>query len=277
MRSEIKFIVEHAFKEDRADITSRILFSAKDRCKAFVLTKEKGIVCGTAIAAMAFRRADPGCKIKIYKKDGRAINPGDRVLEVRGKTAGILTAERKAINFLQHFSGVATFTSKFVHAVKGTRSRIYDTRKTIPGLRKLQKYAVRMGGAQNHRLNLAEMAMVKDNHLKAVEGAEFKVERLKARLPKGTLLEIEAKTMKEVKLALKSKADIIMLDNMPIPKLKKVIRFIRGFRPKPQIEVSGGVTLKTVGKIARLGVERISVGALTHSAPALDLSLEVEK
>ncbi len=180
------------------------------------------------------------------------------------------------MNFIQHLSGVATMASKFVDAVRGTRARIYDTRKTIPGIRNLQKYAVRMGGGTNHRMGLSDMAMVKVNHLQAVKQFPEKLLSMKSRLPKGMLLVIEAKDFSEVRLALHSRADIILLDNMPVPHLRKAIRMIRSVPGKaPMIEVSGGISLKSVRPIARLGVDRISVGALTHSAPALDVSMEI--
>ena len=278
---QVEEIIELARREDRADLTSRLLFGSKDRIKAVIVVKEAGTICGAEFAAMTFRKYDPSCRIRIFKKDGARVRKGDKVIRVEGRAIALLSAERKAVNFLQHLSGVATLTSKFVRAVRGTKSKIYDTRKTIPGIRLLQKYAVLCGGGRNHRMDLSEMAMVKDNHLKAVEGRGSRVESLKSKLPKGTLLEIEAKTMKDIKLGLRVRADIVMLDNMPVRKLKKAIRFIRLYPrpstldPRPVIEVSGGVSLKDVRKIADLGVERISVGALTHSAPALNLSMEV--
>ena len=278
---QVDEIIELARREDRADLTSRLLFDPGDRIKAVIVAREAGTICGAEFAAMTFRKYDPSCRIRIFKKDGARVRKGDDVMRIEGRAVALLTAERKAVNFLQHLSGVATLTSGFVRAVRGTKSKIYDTRKTIPGIRLLQKYAVLCGGGRNHRMDLSEMAMVKDNHLKVV-GGEWWVVSLKSRLPKGTLLEIEAKTMKEVLLAFKAGADIVMLDNMSLSRLKKMVRFIRHHplpttHHPPLIEVSGGVTLKDVRKIADLGVERISVGALTHSAPALNLSMDAER
>jgi len=273
--SQIKEIITIAQKEDSSDLTSRLLFTNKDRVKASVVCKQNGVLCGIDFAAITFRKYDPACRLKVHKEDGEPVKKGETVMEVEGRTAAILSAERKAVNFIQHFSGVATLTAQYVRAVKGTRTHIYDTRKTIPGIRLLQKYAVRCGGGRNHRMNLKEMAMVKDNHIAALGKRLSSVLTLKERLPAGTLLEIEAKTMREVRLALNAKADIIMLDNMPPAKLNAAVRWIRK-STKAQIEVSGGVTLKDARRIARLGVERISVGALTHSAQAMDFSLEAE-
>ncbi len=278
LQAQVREIIELAFKEDAVtrDVTSSLLLDKNEMLTACVIAKEDGVLSGVGFAAQALRRADPSCHIRFYSKDADRVRKGFVVMTVRGRGGKILTAERKSLNFLQHLSGIATLTYKFVQAVKGTRAKIFDTRKTIPGLRTLQKYAVRCGGGQNHRMNLSQMAMIKDNHLKAVEGREERIMSLKKRLPKGVLLVIEAKTMKEVRLALQSKADIIMLDNMGLASLKRAIKFIRKTGPAGlQIEVSGGVNLKTVRPIARLGVDRISVGALTHSAPALDLSMEV--
>lgn len=286
-------LVVVALSEDRAnqDITCKSLFNSSQRVTAQIIAQREGILCGIDAVSLAFQKMDSQCIIQKYARDGERIKPAQKILTVKGRANRILAAERTALNFLQHLSGVATMTKKFVSAVKGTEAKIYDTRKTIPGLRALQKYAVRCGGGENHRMNLSEMAMVKDNHLKIVGSSELGVRSLKSKLPKGVQLEIEAKNLKEVELALNSKADIIMLDNMTIPQLKKAVHFIRSYRPphlnplprgeragvRVLIEVSGGVNLRNVRQIARLGVDRISVGMITHSAPALDLSLEVVK
>ena len=275
LKKQLQRIIALAFDEDSRDMTSQKLLPPRAKIRASVIAKGAGVVCGVDFAAATFKRMDPSCRIHILTKDGQTVSKGQIILTVSGRVARILAAERKAVNFIQHFSGVATLTSKFVRATLGTGAVIFDTRKTIPGIRYLQKYAVICGGAKNHRMNLSQMVMVKDNHLKAVEKNLAPVLELKRKLPGGTLLEIEAKTMKEIRLALKADADIIMLDNMSFAKLKKSIQIIRKF-PQVLIEVSGGVTLKNVRKIARLGVDRISVGAITHSAPALDVSLEVE-
>lgn len=283
MNQENKKIVAFALREDavRQDITSRKILGRKERIQATIVSQEAGILCGVQIAARIFRKLDGRCKVKFYARDGQKIKANQKILTVNGKAIALLAAERTALNFLQHLSGVATLTKKFVDATKGTKAKIYDTRKTIPGLRTLQKYAVRCGGGINHRMNLSEMAMVKENHLKAARSSKSEIQSLKEKLPQGMKLEMEAKNLKEVEMALKAKADILLLDNMTIPQLKKSIAFVRSYRNPltayrlPLIEVSGGVTLQNVRQIAKLGVDRISVGALTHSAPALNLSMEV--
>lgn len=279
MDKNIKKIIDSALKEDFAqkDITSQKLFDPKQKIRAEIIAKTAGILCGIEIAEEIFKMVDPKCKIKINAHDGERISPDQILLTVQGRVIKILSCERIVLNFLQHLSGVASLTGKFVHAVKSTKAKIYDTRKTIPGLRFLQKYAVRCGGGNNHRMNLNEMAMVKDNHLKALQLQieDCRLYDLKSKLPKGTKLVIETENMEQTQLALDSKADIIMLDNMSIQQLKKAIRFIRSSSPKTLIEVSGGITLQNVRQIAKLNIDRISIGALTHSAPALDISMEL--
>lgn len=275
LKEQLQCIIKLAFDEDSRDMTSRKILHPRTKITGRVIAKERGVVCGAEFAALTFKRTDPSCKIKILRGDGHKISKGQAILIVSGRAASILTAERKAVNFIQHLSGVATLTSKFVRAAKGTGAVIYDTRKTIPGIRYLQKYAVVCGGGNNHRMNLSQMAMVKDNHLKALGKNTSPVLDIRKKLPKSIPLEIEAKTMKEIRLALKAGANIVMLDNMTVPMLKKAVKFIRR-TSHVLIEVSGKVTLKNIRKIAHLGVDRISVGAMTHSAPALDASLEVE-
>lgn len=282
LNQEIRRIVAIALQEDQTgqDVTGRFLLDRKQIVQAKIIAKEKGVLCGTEIAKYIFRKLDPECEVRFHTRDGNKVGPLKKIMTVKGKAFKILSAERTALNFLQHLSGIATLTEKFVDTIKGTEAKIYDTRKTIPGLRILQKYAVRCGGGQNHRLNLSAMVMVKDNHLKTIKGSELRVLSLKTKLPRNILLEIEAQNIGEVDLALRAKADIILLDNMSIPQMKKAILHIRNTKyktrnTKPLIEVSGGVTLKNVRQIARLGVDRISVGAITHSVPAIDISMEI--
>jgi nicotinate-nucleotide pyrophosphorylase (carboxylating) len=269
--------VEAALREDSAgaDLTSRLLVDPSRRARARIVARQTGVLCGAEIAAFVFRRLDPSCRVRILKRDGSRLSPGDAVLEAEGRLPRLLAAERTALNFIQQLSGVATLTAQFVDRAKGTRAKILDTRKTVPGLRALQKYAVRCGGGTNHRMGLADAAMVKDNHLSALEGDPSKLLTLKKKLPKGTALIVEAKTQREIGWALAARADVILLDNMSLPRLRAAIRRIRA-ESKAQVEVSGGVNLRTVRAIARLNPDRISVGALTHSAPALDLSLDLE-
>lgn len=289
IQSEMKRIVRLALDEDRArfDVTSRLLFKGRRAVTADMVAKERGVVCGIAAAIVAFKTLDRSCAIQTYLNDGDAVSPGRKILRVEGDLSAILAAERSALNVLQHLSGIATLTRRFADQVKGTRAAIYDTRKTAPGLRVLEKYAVLCGGGRNHRMHLQDGAMVKDNHLKALfesgtkADAEAAISQLRSRLDKRIPLMIEADTSADVALALAAGADVIMLDNMTLSQIKKAVRQIRSLsRSQPQIqpliEVTGGVSLANVRAIARCGVDRISVGRITHSAPALDISLDIK-
>ncbi len=290
LQAEFKQLALRALKEDRADadITSRLLFKGRHVITAHIVARGSGIICGIPAAIVIFKTLDRHCSIKTYVDDGSRIVPGKKILSIRGDLAKILAGERSALNILQRLSGVATLTRAYVDRVKGTRAKVYDTRKTTPGLRVLEKYAVRCGGGNNHRMDLMGAAMVKDNHLNALlgpgsraksagGGAARKIQGLKPRLGRGTQLLIEAKSAAELELALSAKADVIMLDNMTVPKIKSAVKRIGTISAyRPQIEVTGGVTLENIRAIASSGVDRISVGRLTHSAPALDISLDVD-
>lgn len=276
-------IIKEALKEDigRGDITSRVLIPAAKTIKAVLLAKDDGIFCGLPVA----RQILSAYRIKgvFSVKDGQRIQKMQELAELTGEARSILTIERTLLNFLQRLSGIATLTSKFVQAVKPYKTGIYDTRKTTPGLRLYEKYAVVCGGGRNHRIGLYDMILVKDNHLKLVvphsgTGSwELIVDRLK-RKTKNIKVEIEAENLAQLREILKAEiADMILLDNMDRPTLKKAIKMIRKVNPKIEIEISGGVTLSNVRRLAALDVDRISVGALTHSAPALDLSLEIKR
>ncbi len=285
INKEMDQAVWRALAEDQAgrDITSRLLLESKQKIEAVIWSRESGVLCGLDIARRVFLRMDPGCKFTALARDGQSLRANQKVARVKGCARGILTAERTALNFLQHLSGVATLTRAFGQKMRGTRTLIYDTRKTITGLRALQKYAVRCGGGQNHRFDLAEAAMVKDNHINILAGGRQQLMQLKRRLPKGKRLIIEAENIEQVKTALAAQADIILLDNMTLAKLSAAVRFIHqgwkscGAGVRPQIEISGGVTLESAARYARLGADRISVGCLTHSSRALDLSMEIVK
>ncbi|MEK7743969.1 MAG: carboxylating nicotinate-nucleotide diphosphorylase [Elusimicrobiota bacterium] len=256
------------------------------RLRGRFIARRGGVLCGTAAASEVFRLLAPGARLRWLVKDGGTLRPGTIIGRVEGGRE-ILTAERTALNFLQRLSGVATLTRAFVRRVRGTRARVYDTRKTTPGWRGLEKYAVRCGGGLNHRMGLHDMVMLKDNHLAAWmrQGAlssasslmKFRslIARFRRSHPRISLL-VEAKTHREALLALRLGADVILLDNMPPSRLKAEIGFLRRSSPAVRIEVSGGVDLPSVRRLARLGPDRISVGRLTHSAPALDISLEIE-
>jgi nicotinate-nucleotide pyrophosphorylase (carboxylating) len=270
----IDHLIDLAIEEDAGlgDVTSRAIFSAKDRSRGFIDAKQDLVVCGLAIAERVFVRVDPALKITPLSADGERVKPGARVLGVTGPTASMLTAERTALNFMQRLSGIATLARKFADAVQGTGVRIVDTRKTTPGWRALEKYAVRCGGCFNHRASLGEHVLIKDNHIAAAGSIAQAIARCRAAAPHSAKIEIEAKTLAEVKEALRAKAEVILLDNMPPEMIRRAIDLIQG---AAVVEVSGGVRFETLRDYALPGVDVISVGALTHSATAVDLSLTI--
>lgn len=256
------------------DLTSRY-FAGTERRRARLFAKEPAVAAGVEVAAEVFGRVDPHLRVKIVRPSGTRLKKGESVLEVEGPVRSILSAERVALNFLQQLSGVATLTARFVKAVGRNKARILDTRKTTPGLRALEKAAVVAGGGVNHRFGLYDMVMVKDNHLLAANN----LEELQARLDlfhkkhPGIRVELEADTLRQVRAFLGLRGvDVILLDNMPPKMMAEAVRLGRG---RVQFEASGGVSLETVGAIAKSGVDFISVGALTHSARAIDFSLEL--
>lgn len=280
MRKFSKIIIS-ALKEDRtaADITTISLIAEGKIVRAELIAKSDGIICGLELFGEVFKSIDKRCTVRAAAKDGQKIKKGKVVLGIRGPARAILSGERTALNFIQHLSGIATLTSKFVSETRGTQAKIYDTRKTLPGLRELEKYAVRCGGGHNHRMHLADMALIKDNHLKFVESIAEAVNKIRQKRS-GIKIEVECENLRQVREAVGSNADILMLDNMDTRTLNKAISLIKNndrAKKRPEIEISGGVYLGNVRKFAKLGVDRISVGALTHSAPALDLSLEIEE
>ena len=256
------------------DLTSRYFVGTEKR-KARIFAKEDAVVAGVDTAAEVFERVDPRTRAKVVADNGARVKKGDSVIEIEGAVCSILTAERVALNFLQHLSGIATLTAHFVKAVGKRKTRILDTRKTTPGLRALEKAAVVAGGGVNHRFGLYDMVMVKDNHLLAAGRAEElqeKISRFRKKHP-GVRVELEADTLEQVAAFLKlSGVDVILLDNMTLKQMTTAVRLGKG---RVQFEASGGVTLETVGGIAATGVDFISSGALTHSARSMDFSLEL--
>ncbi len=254
------------------DVTTRFFVPRQARLSLRVVSREAGVVCGLEIAAAAFKACAPRARVTMLARDGARVRPGKAVMKVSGGR-GLLTAERTALNFLQRMSGVATFTRRFVDRVAGTRARILDTRKTMPGWRALDKYAVACGGGVNHRFGLYDAAMVKDNHYGGdLAAGAARLRRAFPRLP----LIVECDSPAQVTRALALKPAVVLLDNMRGPRLRREIRRIRALAPRVKIEVSGGVGLAEIRALAKLGPDRISIGRLTHSAPALDLGLDLD-
>ena len=276
---QIDKVVELALAEDlgQGDVTSEILIPLDLVGKAYILVKEEGVIAGLEVAEKVFRHVDPTLKVEILIKDGAKVKAGDITANVSGAVISILEAERTAINFVQKLSGVATATAKYVAKVQGLKTNIVDTRKTTPGMRLLEKYAVRMGGGKNHRLHLGDGILIKDNHLVALRamGLSLKeiVAKAKKNAPKGIRVEVEATSLQEALDAARAGADMILLDNMPPEEMKRVVSML----PRHvKMEASGGITLENVRAAALSGVDVISVGALTHSTKALNVSLELE-
>jgi len=277
--AQIGQIIDLALAEDlgKGDITTNSLIPQGKVGVASILAKEKGILAGVAIAEEVFRRVDAELKIEVLLEDGAKVSVGDIIATVEGRIASILKAERTALNFLQRLSGIATETNRYVEAVEGLPVQIMDTRKTTPGLRALEKYAVKVGGGKNHRMHLGDAILIKDNHLAALrnEGLSIReiVEKAWQNAPSSTQVEVEVKTPQEALEAAEAGSSVIMLDNMSIDDMREVVKMIRGVA---SIEASGKIILDKVRAVAETGVDFISVGALTHSTKALDISLELE-
>lgn len=269
-------IILRALKEDinYLDVSADYLIPEDQRNDAYFVAKADGVLCGLDVALRTFRLLDDTFTAKVYKKDGDKIQKGDLIAEFSGKTVLLLKGERTALNLLQHMSGIATATARAVELVKGTNAQITDTRKTLPGLRALQKYAVVCGGGKNHRFNLSDGAMLKDNHIDASGGIESAVETLHGKLGHMVKIEVETRDLDEVRQALKAGADIIMLDNMTNDMMREAVKIIDG---KAKTEASGGITLDTISEVAKTGVDIISLGALTHSVQAFDISMKMKK
>ena len=267
-------LIDLALDEDAGlgDVTSRAIFPASHRSRAVIDVKQNLIVCGLEVAARVFSRVDPLLKTKLLARDGDRMKPGAAVLRIEGPTGSLLTAERTALNFLQRLSGVATLARQFADAVKGTGVRVIDTRKTTPGYRALEKYAVRCGGCFNHRSSLGEHVLIKDNHIAAAGSLSKAVELCRAAAPHAAKIEVEAKTLAEVREACRAGAGVILLDNMTPDQVRAAVKVIDGRAP---VEVYGGVRFATLRDYALPGVDLISIGALTHSATAVDLSLTI--
>src|ERR687895_2303445 len=268
--------VQSALNEDGAlnDLTTIATVVSERRARGALVAREAGVICGVPLALETFRIMDPKVAIRVDAEDGTRVERGAPILFVSGHARGLLSAERVALNFMQHLSGIATLTARYVDAVKGTKARILDTRKTLPGWRPLEKYAVCAGGGKNHRSDLSNGILIKDNHLSALDGnIELAVRRSREIAPAGMKVEVECETAEQVAQALAAGADIIMLDNMSPELMAQCVRMVNG---RATTEASGGVNLGNVRAIAETGVDWISIGALTHSAPALNLALDFD-
>jgi nicotinate-nucleotide pyrophosphorylase (carboxylating) len=273
---ETRAIVAAALEEDdtKHDITTAATVLSDRRARCRLVARQPGVIAGLKLACEAFEQLDKAVTTRIGHDDGSRVDRDTPVMFLSGHARGLLSAERVALNFVQHLSGIASFTARYVEAVAGTGAHILDTRKTTPGLRRLEKYAVRAGGGLNHRMDLSSAVLIKDNHLVAVDGEiRAAVKRARALASAGIKVEVECDTLEQVKTAIDAGADVIMLDNMSLMDLREAVKLVDG---SAVTEASGGVTLETVRRIAETGVDWISVGALTHSAPALDLALDFD-
>jgi nicotinate-nucleotide pyrophosphorylase (carboxylating) len=267
--------VEAALREDirSGDITTNSLIPADMQATALMRFRESGIVCGIGAAKSTFRLLDENIDLKVLLEDGAIVSAGEVALEIRGNARAILTAERVALNIVQHLSGIASATAQYVKETAGTKARIVEIRKTTPGLRLLEKYAVRCGGGHNHRYALDDMILIKDNHIALCGGIKNAISRARENVGHSVKIEVECDTLDQVREALQVGAELILLDNMPPATLREAVEIVNG---KALCEASGGINLQTVRGVAESGVDIISVGALTHSVRALDVGLDIE-
>ncbi len=267
-------LIETALSEDihYIDTTTDLMIPEEGRSKARFIAKADGVLCGLDVALRVFRLLDDTVEFTIHKPEGSLLQKGDLIAEIEGYTRALLKGERTALNLLQHMSGIATATRQAVELVRGTRATITDTRKTLPGMRALQKYAVMAGGGKNHRFNLSDGAMLKDNHIDAAGGIPNAVSQIREKLGHMVKLEVETRNLDEVQQALDAGADVIMLDNMSCEDMAKAVKLVNGRVP---LEASGGITRDTLRKVAETGVDIISIGALTHSVKAMDISMKI--
>jgi nicotinate-nucleotide pyrophosphorylase (carboxylating) len=276
---EVDRIIELALSEDTShgDITSELLIPPGLSGGAVILAKADGVLAGGEVARQVFLRVDPSLKIELLLSDGAKLRSGDRIATISGRVASILKAERVALNFLQRLSGIASATAQYVAEIRGLKARISDTRKTTPGLRMLEKYAVSLGGGQNHRFHLGYGILIKDNHLAALRARGMSLQEIiaqaKEHAPRGLLVEVEVGNLEEAREAAGAGADIVLLDNMSPDEMRRVVEIIPS---RVKTEASGGITRDNVRIVAECGVDVISIGALTHSVIALDISLELE-
>jgi len=277
-RSHIRQIVQTALKEDLGfgDLTSSALLSKSMLAKAKIVAKEAMVVAGLAVAKEVFHQVDHTLTVQVHEQDGAWVRANTGLLTITGMAQSLLQAERVALNFMQHLSGISTLTHHFCHAVRDLSVKIVDTRKTTPGLRALEKWAVRLGGGYNHRFSLHDGILIKDNHLMVLADHKMTLSQAcrvaKQQAPHGLRISVEVETLAQVRQALQGKADVILLDNMSPSKIQQSVAMIKG---QALVEVSGCITLDNIREMAKTGVDVISIGALTHSAPAMDLSMDI--
>ena len=277
-QAHLRRLAKSALNEDKAwqDVTTAALVPPEQQGRAVIVAREKGVLAGLPMAEAVFKAVDPSLQWRPLADEGSRLSPGQEVACIEGVLASILRSERVALNYLTHLSGVATATARLVTAIAGLPVGIRDTRKTTPGLRTLEKYAVRLGGGQNHRLNLADAVLIKDNHLAALRtrglGIAEAMRLTRQEAPAGMRVQIEVTTVDEARQALEARAEELLLDNMTPQDMRRVVEMAQG---RAALEASGGITLESVRRVAETGVDYISVGAITHSARALDMSLEV--
>jgi nicotinate-nucleotide pyrophosphorylase (carboxylating) len=257
------------------DVTSEAVVPTEARARGSIRTRSDGVVSGLDVARSVFARLDPTFLWNSFSPDGSPMRSGESLAELSGNARAILSAERLALNLLQRMSGIATLTRRFVDAVAGTRCAVLDTRKTAPGLRPFDRIAVRAGGGRNHRFSLAHGILVKDNHIQIAGGIAAAVAAARSRAPAGLRVEVEVEDKRQFDDALAAGADVILFDNLPAPEVSRLVSIARARRPEVLLEASGGITLANVAEYARTGVDFVSVGALTHSAPAADIALEL--
>ncbi len=266
-------IIKTALSEDinYIDSTADLLIPENSYSDAYLMAKADGVVCGSEVAARVFTILDPSIDVKFLVNEGERVSKGQKIATINGHTREMLKAERTALNIIQHMSGIATYTRRCVDVVEGTKATIADTRKTLPGLRALQKYAVTVGGGRNHRYNLTDAAMLKDNHIDAYGGITAAVKTLRKRAGHMLQIEVEARNLGEVREALECGVNVIMLDNMSLDEMTEACKLVDG---KAKTEASGNVTLDNIRAVAETGVDIISLGALTHSVQAFDISMK---
>lgn len=275
-------MIKQALKEDlgKGDITSLYTIDAQANGLALIMAKQEGVLAGIEVCREVFLQVDPEMIIELNKSDSQRVDVGEVVMNIQGKTRSILAAERTALNFLQHLSGIASLTARFAEAVDGTRAKILDTRKTTPGLRLLEKYAVACGGGQNHRMGLYDMVLIKDNHIEAAGGVSAAIQLVRDGVKKNVKIEVEVQNLSQLEEAIALAPDVVMLDNMKPEMMAEACRMVWSSPARDKgplrIEASGNVNLENIRKTAECGVDFISIGALTHSAPALDFSLRLK-